>query len=464
MNKSPEPDRKFLTQYQFTDLDKESDFFNVQMSENLREFGFDGDYHPIEMKNLTKLGKAAYDQALNQLKNWLFLDPYKLRRFIQFSCPWSNLDQNYVEQKTETLIERIYSNTEQLRPLAQIMIRLSEHSRNRFQAIQKINLDNKNWYATNYGPSDQDQSWNLGQPVLNAMIQNAQSMMNSIGCGDLPIWIYVAENIASIMKILALFAIQQERAERTLKTMTAIRKSIALTQTMIQNDLKKKTKAPASVSSLDETKSPSSSPKHGDDTSRIYPINSEHNKNIINNLDKSKLNNIFIYNMESGKQQQRPELKPDNYLDNFATLCKSSGLQQNLTQPLFRLLRECYTNPLVYLGPPKNLPSDFLALSQPLTVSKESWKARRLHSLDQLTCARCGMKGHKPANCTEVIRCTKCGKTGHATKGCRISSSNSNSMDEDDKISSSKSKSKKKAHSQKDPKKDPKKNKKAKKP
>lgn len=451
MEESHKTDRQFLTLYQLEDLDKESEYFAKPMSENLREFGFDGQYHAIDMNDLTKVGKLAYDQAISQLKSWLFLDPYKLRRFIQLKCPWSNIDQNFVEQKTEALIHAIWEDHDQLRPLAQIMIRLSEHSRNRYQTVQKINLLNKNWYADNYNSFNQDQSWNLGVPVLNAMVKNAQDLMNSIGCGDLPIWVYVAENIASIMKILSLFAIQQERAERTLKTMTAIRKSIALTQTMIQNDLKRKPSVSASVSSQDETKSPSTSPKHRDEIPQNFPINSDGSKNIINLDNKSKLNNIFIYKNMEGKKDKRPELEPDNYLGNFEALCQSAGYQN--WKPLFKVLRECYTNPLVYLGPPKNLPTDYLALSQPLTVSKESWKARRLHSLDNTICARCGKKGHKPANCTGDIHCSNCGQIGHATKGCKNPPANDVKMGEGDKNPP------KKSHSQKNSKKNKKDNK-----
>jgi hypothetical protein len=114
---------------------------------------------------------------------------------------------------------------------------------------------------------------------------------------------------------------------------------------------------------------------------------------------------------------QRPELEPAEYLRNFGRLCQSNGIQNS--DSLFRILRECYTNPLCYLGPPKNLPDDYAKFSQPLTVSKESWKVKRIHSLEAKVCARCGGKGHTPANCTGAIKCSRCGEQGHALKDCK---------------------------------------------
>ena len=144
--------------------------------------------------------------------------------------------------------------------------------------------------------------------------------------------------------------------------------------------------------------------------------------------------------MEGGKKNLRPELKSEDYLNNFHQLCTTLGLQQQ-SKALFVLLRECYTNPLCYLGPPKNLPSDLSSLSQPLTVSKESWKSRRIHSLENKTCARCGQKGHLPVNCTQQIRCARCGNVGHATKGCRAELPKKMPTEEEEKKSPKKSKS-----------------------
>lgn len=115
--------------------------------------------------------------------------------------------------------------------------------------------------------------------------------------------------------------------------------------------------------------------------------------------------------------KQRPELKPAEYLSNFKWLCQKTGVTN--PEALFRVLRECYTNPLCYLGPPKNLPEDYAKFSQPLTVSKESWRAKRFHSLANKICARCGGKGHTPVNCLGSIKCQRCGEEGHALKDCK---------------------------------------------
>ena len=404
--------------YKFTDLDKESEFFSGEMSENLTEFGTDGQYHVVDFGRLTKLGKIAFDEAKDQLKKWLFLDPYKLRRFIQLNCPWSIIDQHLIEQKTEALMQNLWDDQKLLEPLAQIMIRLSENSRTRYLAVAQLSNLNQKWFGENLHSYKSDQSWDLNFPVLSAMAQNTQMLLDSIGCGNLPIWAYVAENLASIMKILALFAIQQEKADRILKTMTNMRKSMVAIQTMIQKDLNRKTVKNSSVSSQDETNSPLITPRNSGGNLQNFPINSDKKENIIILSRKIQDYNIFINNKMSGGKETRPELRPDDYLKNFQALCQNAGLA-NLTEPLFKVLRECYTNPLAYLGPPKNLPTDLSCLSQPLTVSKESWKARRIHSLEQKTCARCGQKGHTPVNCTGSILCTHCGKEGHAAKGCK---------------------------------------------
>lgn len=444
MNQDPPQERKLLCQYQFDQLDQDSDFFKKRMSENLKEFGYDGHYTPVEDGNLTDLGKRAMAQATTQLESWLFLDPYKLRRFIQYSCPWTSTDGNYIEQKTEALVNSIWEDQSKLKPLAQIMIRLSERARNRYLVVQKVQQANKQWLVDNFGAVPEDQNWDLGMPVLNAMMQHMQTLLESIASGNLPIWVYVAEVLSSVMKVVALYAIQREKTDRNVKTMAAIRKSMSVVETLIKNDLNRKPKPRSSVSSLDETNSPPltptmSSPKKGENLQK-FPMNSENNKNIIN----KQINNIYLYkNMEGGNQKPRPELKPEDYLKNFYSLCQTVGLQDK-AEPLFRLLRECYTNPLCYLGPPKNLPTDLSSLSQPLTVSRESWKSKRIHSLENRTCARCGKKGHLPANCTQEIHCSKCGGTGHATKGCKVAKPlDEKKMEEEDKKSPKKSRSQK---------------------
>ena len=443
MNQEDIQERKLLTQYQYDELDQESEFFTDKMSENLKEFGFDGHYTPVGDGKLTALGKEAQAQATAQLKSWLFLNPYELRRFIQYNCPWTTTDGNYVEQKTEALVKQILEDQNKLKPLAQIMIRLSEKSRNRYLAVSKITQLNNKWLMDNFGQAPQDHKWNLGMPVLNAMMDHVQTLMDAVANGALPFWIYVAEALASITKIVALFSIQKERVDRTLKTMTAMRKSLSVIEIMIKNDLDKKPKPRSSISSLDDTNPPSqsspmSTPKKEDKHQNLL-INSENPKNIIN----KQINNILTHkNMEGGKKNLRPELKSEDYLNNFHQLCTTLGLQQQ-SKALFVLLRECYTNPLCYLGPPKNLPSDLSSLSQPLTVSKESWKSRRIHSLENKTCARCGQKGHLPVNCTQQIRCARCGNVGHATKGCQAELPKKMPTEEEEKKSPKKSKSQK---------------------
>ena len=443
MNQEKPQERKLLCQYQFDQLDQDSDFFRKKMSENLREFGYDGHYTPVEEGNLTDLGKRAMAQATAQLESWLFLDPYKLRRFIQYNCPWTTTDGNYIEQKTEALVNSIWQDQSNLKPLAQIMIRQSERARNRYLVVQKIQQENKAWLMENFGSAPEDHNWDLGMPVLNAMMEHTQTLLESVASGNLPIWVYIAEVLTSVMKVVALYAIQKERTDRNLKTMAAIRKSMSVVEVLIKNDLNRKSKPRSSVSSLDETNSPPLSPTMStpkrDEKPQNFLINSENKENIIN----KQINNIYLYkNMEGGNLEPRPELKPEDYLKNFYNLCQTIGMQDK-AEPLFKLLRECYTNPLCYLGPPKNLPTDFTSLSQPLTVSRESWKARRIHSLENRTCARCGMKGHLPVNCTQEIHCSKCGGKGHATKGCKVAKPQEKKMEEEDKKSPKKSRSQK---------------------
>lgn len=118
------------------------------------------------------------------------------------------------------------------------------------------------------------------------------------------------------------------------------------------------------------------------------------------------------------KKDPRVMLDPDKYQENFLRLAASQGFDQKMAQALGKILRECYTNPLMYLGPPKNLKDDFLPFSQPLTVSKESWKSKRIHSLEKRLCNRCCKRGHTEANCSSEIMCRNCWQEGHATTQC----------------------------------------------
>jgi hypothetical protein len=114
----------------------------------------------------------------------------------------------------------------------------------------------------------------------------------------------------------------------------------------------------------------------------------------------------------------RYEIVCSEYQENFLRLAASQGFDQKMAQALGKILRECYTNPLMYLGPPKNLKDDFLPFSQPLTVSKESWKSKRIHSLEKRFCNRCCKRGHTEANCSSEIMCRNCWQEGHATTQC----------------------------------------------
>ena len=131
-------------------------------------------------------------------------------------------------------------------------------------------------------------------------------------------------------------------------------------------------------------------------------------------------------------QDKRVNMNPEAWKQNFRQLTQRVGIKDDLSDALLLVLRQCYTNPLTFLGPPKNLPEDLLPLSRPLTVSKESWKARRLNHLASRTCQRCGKKGHSEVNCTQRIVCRRCGESGHPTTACKVPNPKANRMDQDD--------------------------------
>lgn len=411
--KEPTKDTAYTRPLFFLDLDKDSEYFSQPMSLNLKEFGIDAKYHGIDSSKITEKGKTALNLAKSQLLSWLHLDPYKLRRFIQSSCPWSTEDASYMEKQTEELMKACWDDPAQLDPLAQIMIRRSEHSRCKYLTIQNHIQENNHWYESNFGKNGSG-SWDLDLPILNTMASNLQSLLGNLASGNLPSWIFIAECLSGTLKILALIAMQRERAEKSMQTMKAIMKSMSSLQTLIKKDLTMKQSSDSNRSSkapLSEPISPCPSSPTTGRTSQNFPINSDNRINIINDI-----NSINSNSMKSNSI--RPELRPDEYLKNFENLCKTNGVPNY--QALFRIFRECYTNPLCYLGPPRNMPDDYARFSRPLTVTKESWREKRIHSLEAKVCARCGGKGHTPVNCLEAIRCNRCGKEGHASNGCDV--------------------------------------------
>ena len=117
------------------------------------------------------------------------------------------------------------------------------------------------------------------------------------------------------------------------------------------------------------------------------------------------------------KIQKSTELQKAKALakDQFFQLCAKLQIQQD-QEKLFTLLRECYLNPLTYLGPPQAI-MDSKDIAHPLVVSKMSWKERRRLLKDKRTCSRCGNKGHTATNCTQQIKCRNCGDA-HPTISC----------------------------------------------
>jgi len=136
--------------------------------------------------------------------------------------------------------------------------------------------------------------------------------------------------------------------------------------------------------------------------------------------------------MEANKDT-RPTPDPEKYISNFAELAKTAKATNEETEKLFIILRQCYLNPLSFLGPPRNLITDATASAQPLVVSKETWKSRRKKAKSRRKCLRCGETGHDAASCMNQIKCLKC--TGqHPTNACKAKVNEENAKMEDKKI------------------------------
>ena len=132
------------------------------------------------------------------------------------------------------------------------------------------------------------------------------------------------------------------------------------------------------------------------------------------------------------QKDTRPTPEPENYISNFAELAKKANANNEETEKFFIILRQCYLNPLSFLGPPKNLKTDITASAQPLVVSKETWKSRRKKAKAKRKCLRCGETGHDAASCTNQIKCLKCGAQ-HPTKTCNAKVDNKIMLDEEKK-------------------------------
>jgi hypothetical protein len=396
------------------DLDEDSEYFTGKMSADLREFGLDGQYLQVPNDRITKLGEKAQAVAVNQLEQWLYLDPYKFTRFVQSECPWSNMDQDKKDELTRDLVIRAQENRNDLIPLAQILIRISEHSRNRYATVESYKNQIQKWYSDNLNSRTDLDQWDLGNKNLNAIANDAISSLNKIGLGSDPMWKFMAKNMLAISQIATMIAMMQELIDQLKTSISGNKKILLSTLKLLKGAKGEKSNQFKSQSDCSEIPSPQPiSPL----ASQKELIKSERSENY-NNLSVITLN-YYNKSMEGkDKKDNRVMLDPDKYQENFLRLAASQGFDQKMAQALGKILRECYTNPLMYLGPPKNLKDDFLPFSQPLTVSKESWKSKRIHSLEKRFCNRCCKRGHTEANCSSEIMCRNCWQEGHATTQC----------------------------------------------
>jgi hypothetical protein len=328
-------------------LEKESDYFRKLMTDDLRQFGADGKISPLKDEELTSVGLKVMKIAEVKIGEWLYLNPVKLRTFIRRHLYWNDMEEQVKESKVMDLIDQMKEGDEaKIRALAQMLMRVTEYSRDRYNSVNNAFIHFNEWYEDQGLTKLEDNYLDLGSTRINKIVNSLVIEFNAFKNQLNPTWLTLANILTELLKIASTVAIVEsyyKQVDKNLQQMKLMANKVMDTLMKIQLAHK--------VAKVTKTES------------------SSNISTITNQIQKD--DNI------NGQWKEKKFLKPRNYKENFQNLAKDLGYDEREIHKLSILLREVYTNPLVYLGPPRNLKEDRNTISRPLVVSRMSWKERR---------------------------------------------------------------------------------------
>jgi len=339
------------------DLDKSSIYFEGQLQENISQFGINGILRPLNLKRMTDEGNIAFKYAKEKVKEWAFINPSKLRKFLLNNLAWNDKtdqDKEHIMDKLRNMILKGEDN--EINAISQILIRVSEHSRKKANTIASSREKIELWYDKLKLPKE-GENWDLDSGWINNIVDQIKIIMKVMEVDRIPTWSSVTSILMQLLKMLVLVSLINSRVSAFKKTLEDLRDNITF-------NLK--------------------------------------GSNKISSNEISSESNIFSSNIEN-----KPILDNKKFKWNFEQMTDSLGFKKDFSNKLFIVLREVYTNPLGYLGPPKNLKDDKTATAQPLAVTRVPWKLRRIKSEEKIKCYKCGRKGHKKFDCEYEIDTTK---------------------------------------------------------
>jgi hypothetical protein len=338
------------------DLEEVSNLFKIELKAN--QFGNNTQLTPLSEDKLTSEGIKALKFAEAKIGEWIFLNIPKLRHFLIRHLSWTINDKHMREEKIMDLIEDMRNGDQaKVKAVAQIMIRVSEYPRDKFNQIADTKDEFMKWYDSQNLRLDENLQFQLQDSRLNELANEVMTNLMMYLEDQHPLWVVTAKILTELLKIITNVAIINSFHKEMKKTLELVKNNcLVITKAYRQNSSNK-------IDAKSENKSSKSTKEvtleHVSELQIKSPIS----------LDKSL--NLSCQGLKKGKQ----DLHWQNHKQNFLELANSLGF--NEPENLRILLREVYTNPMVYLGPPKNLEEDRTFTSRPLVVSRISWKERK---------------------------------------------------------------------------------------
>jgi hypothetical protein len=257
------------------------------------------------------------------------------------------MEEQVKESKVMNLIDQMKEGDEaKIRALAQMLMRVTEYSRDRYNSVNNAFIHFNEWYEDQGLTKLEDNYLDLGSTRINKIVNSLVIEFNAFKNQLNPTWLTLANILTELLKIASTVAIVESyyrQVDKNLQQMKLMANKVMDTLMKIQLAHK--------VAKVTKTDSSS---------------------NISTSTNQIQKDDNF-----SGQWKEKKFLKTKNYKENFQNLAKDLGYDEKEIHKLSILLREVYTNPLAYLGPPRNLKEDRNSISRPLVVSRMSWKERR---------------------------------------------------------------------------------------